>query len=96
MGFERAAQILRGDSEYYPLISSTLDVDKMDYMRRDSYFCGVNYGLVEVDYILNRMYIKKNKLVIKPVSYTHLRAHETLMNLVCRLLLEKRLASRVV
>ena len=66
MGFERAAQILRGDSEYYPLISSTLDVDKMDYMRRDSYFCGVNYGLVEVDYILNRMYIKKNKLVIKP------------------------------
>ena len=23
------------------------------------------------------------------VSYTHLRAHETLMNLVCRLLLEK-------
>ena len=26
-----------------------------------------------------------------PVSYTHLRAHETLMNLVCRLLLEKRL-----
>ena len=24
-----------------------------------------------------------------PVSYTHLRAHETLMNLVCRLLLEK-------
>ena len=28
--------------------------------------------------------------VYKPVSYTHLRAHETLMNLVCRLLLEKK------
>ena len=27
---------------------------------------------------------------LTPVSYTHLRAHETLMNLVCRLLLEKR------
>ena len=26
---------------------------------------------------------------VKSVSYTHLRAHETLMNLVCRLLLEK-------
>ena len=26
----------------------------------------------------------------KAVSYTHLRAHETLMNLVCRLLLEKK------
>ena len=27
---------------------------------------------------------------LKAVSYTHLRAHETLMNLVCRLLLEKK------
>ena len=27
---------------------------------------------------------------IPAVSYTHLRAHETLMNLVCRLLLEKK------
>ena len=26
----------------------------------------------------------------KPVSYTHLRAHETLRYLVCRLLLEKK------
>ena len=29
---------------------------------------------------------------MKAVSYTHLRAHETLMNLVCRLLLEKKTA----
>ncbi|WP_460365892.1 hypothetical protein, partial [Staphylococcus aureus] len=28
-----------------------------------------------------------------PVSYTHLRAHETLSDLVCRLLLEKRLSA---
>ena len=27
---------------------------------------------------------------VTTVSYTHLRAHETLMNLVCRLLLEKK------
>ena len=27
---------------------------------------------------------------IRPVSYTHLRAHETGRNLVCRLLLEKK------
>ena len=28
-----------------------------------------------------------------PVSYTHLRAHETSLHLVCRLLLEKRTRS---
>ena len=29
-------------------------------------------------------------LAIEPVSYTHLRAHETVLDLVCRLLLEKK------
>ena len=28
--------------------------------------------------------------VLEPVSYTHLRAHETVLDLVCRLLLEKK------
>ena len=28
--------------------------------------------------------------VYRPVSYTHLRAHETVLDLVCRLLLEKK------
>ena len=31
----------------------------------------------------------KQKQVL-PVSYTHLRAHETVLDLVCRLLLEKK------
>ena len=29
-----------------------------------------------------------------PVSYTHLRAHETVLDLVCRLLLEKKKQTR--
>ena len=29
------------------------------------------------------------KEILDPVSYTHLRAHETVLDLVCRLLLEK-------
>ena len=29
-------------------------------------------------------------LTIEAVSYTHLRAHETVLDLVCRLLLEKK------
>ena len=27
---------------------------------------------------------------LRPVSYTHLRAHETVLDIVCRLLLEKK------
>ena len=30
-----------------------------------------------------------------PVSYTHLRAHETVLDLVCRLLLEKKITHKL-
>ena len=33
---------------------------------------------------------KEKPSVLEPVSYTHLRAHETVLDLVCRLLLEKK------
>ena len=36
------------------------------------------------------METKKQPLGINAVSYTHLRAHETVLDLVCRLLLEKK------
>ena len=32
----------------------------------------------------------KHANALAPVSYTHLRAHETVLDLVCRLLLEKK------
>ena len=33
------------------LISSELDVDRMDYLRRDSHFSGVHYGVFDVDWL---------------------------------------------
>ena len=32
----------------------------------------------------------RTTMIVVPVSYTHLRAHETVLDLVCRLLLEKK------
>ena len=41
---------------YFPvlhqLISSELDCDRMDYLLRDSYFCGVSYGKFDFDWII--------------------------------------------
>jgi len=34
------------------LVSGSLDLDKMDYLRRDARFCGVPYGEVDVDRLL--------------------------------------------
>ena len=33
---------------------------------------------------------KDENVALYPVSYTHLRAHETVLDIVCRLLLEKK------
>lgn len=67
-GLKDVAKVLEGNSPYYYLISSTIDVDKLDYMARDSYFAGVSYGVAEVDFIIERMYVENFKLVIKPSS----------------------------
>ena len=40
--------------------------------------------------ILKPKFLNRAPIAIKPVSYTHLRAHETPEHLVCRLLLEKK------
>ena len=55
---ERAADkihaLIRGDSEHplRGLVSGSLDLDKMEYLRRDARFCGVPYGEVDVDRLL--------------------------------------------
>lgn len=34
------------------LVSSEMDVDRMDYLERDAYFCGTNYGRVEIEWLI--------------------------------------------
>lgn len=34
------------------LVSSELDVDRMDYLLRDAYFCGTNYGNIELSWLI--------------------------------------------
>jgi HD superfamily phosphohydrolase len=37
------------------LVSGSLDLDKIEYLRRDARFCGVPYGEVDVDRLLNAL-----------------------------------------
>jgi HD superfamily phosphohydrolase len=38
------------------LLSGVLDPDKLDYLNRDAFFCGVPYGIQDVDFILSRIH----------------------------------------
>jgi len=43
------------------IVSGPLDADKMDYLLRDSYFCGVKYGIFDLDRMLNTItYYEEN------------------------------------
>lgn len=46
--------IIRGESDHplRGLVSGSLDLDKMEYLKRDARFCGVPYGEVDVDRLL--------------------------------------------
>jgi len=46
------------------LLSSQLDVDRMDYLLRDSYYVGVKYGLFDPDMILKSMQIHGDNIAI--------------------------------
>jgi HD superfamily phosphohydrolase len=37
------------------IVSGPLDADKMDYLLRDSYFCGVKYGVFDIHRMLNTL-----------------------------------------
>jgi HD superfamily phosphohydrolase len=37
------------------IVSSELDCDRMDYLERDAYFCGTNYGRVESGWLISNL-----------------------------------------
>lgn len=48
----------RGDRQvrlFRRLLSGTLDPDKLDYLTRDAYFCGVPYGVQDTDFVLRHL-----------------------------------------
>jgi HD superfamily phosphohydrolase len=38
------------------VLSGALDPDKLDYLNRDAYFCGVPYGVQDIDFALSRIF----------------------------------------
>lgn len=63
-----AIQIFKGNypkAFLHQLISSQLDVDRMDYLSRDSFYSGVSEGVIGYDRILKMMVVHNNELAIE-------------------------------
>jgi len=49
----------------HQLVSGQLDVDRMDYLSRDSFFTGVTEGVISYDRILKMLVVKNDELMIE-------------------------------
>ncbi|UTC77807.1 HD domain-containing protein [Treponema sp. OMZ 799] len=70
---ERTAAIITGEGKddaetafFQKLLSGVLDPDKLDYLNRDAFYCGVPYGIQDTDFILSQLIPdKKNGIKIE-------------------------------
>lgn len=63
-----AIQIFKNQYErkfFHQLISSQLDMDRLDYLRRDSFYTGVSEGTVGFDRIIHMLDVKNDELVVE-------------------------------
>src|SRR5919112_1480903 len=58
----RILALIRGESQspLQGLISGSIDLDKLDYLRRDAFMCGVSYGEIDVDRLINALIIVRD------------------------------------
>ncbi len=58
------AKIITGkheDTALRMMLHSELDADRLDFLLRDSFFTGVEYGKIDLDYIISRFIVQKDK-----------------------------------
>jgi HD superfamily phosphohydrolase len=65
---ERIISLIRGESAspLQGLISGSIDLDKLDYLRRDAFMCGVSYGEIDVDRLINALTIVRDPETNEP------------------------------
>jgi HD superfamily phosphohydrolase len=49
----------------HQLVSSQLDMDRLDYLRRDSFFSGVTEGIIGSDRIIKMLHVYNDQLVVE-------------------------------
>jgi HD superfamily phosphohydrolase len=85
---DKLLQMIRGEYQSDPamgelniaaqIISSQLDADRLDYLLRDSYHCGVKYGLIDVDWIITHMAVEEKDVSNPPKLVVHEKATHAL------------------
>ena len=65
---DMARRIFSGQYErrfFHELVSSQLDIDRLDYLKRDSFFTGVSEGSIGSERIINMLNVKDDQIVVE-------------------------------
>src|SRR5688572_18023352 len=83
---DRLHELIRGDSDIplRGLVSGSLDLDKMEYLKRDARFCGVPYGEVDVPRLLQGLELLRDPATERYEVGVHEKAVASLESLLDR------------
>lgn len=81
---DRLHEIIRGESAIplRGLVSGSLDLDKMEYLKRDARFCGVPYGEVDVSRLLQGLQLLRDPVTQRFEVGVHEKAIAALESLL--------------
>ena len=80
----RVFDLIRGQSKsaLQGLISGSLDLDKIEYLKRDAFMCGVPYGEIDVDRLTNSLVLVDDPDTSRPVIGVQEKALSALESLL--------------
>ena len=55
--------IINGEGKLGPIISGDLDMDRMDYLIRDSHYTGVAYGVIDTERIISNLKLERELIL---------------------------------
>ena len=81
---DRVFDLIRGQSKsaLQGLISGSLDLDKIEYLKRDAFMCGVPYGEIDVDRLTNSMVLVEDPASGRPAIGVREKALSALESLL--------------
>ena len=105
------ADIVNGKGRLGPIISGELDVDRMDYLLRDSHNTGVSYGIIDYERIISNLKLRdglildikgvqaaEGALVSRYFMYPSVYQHHTtrIVNSMFRRALQKTIDEKII
>lgn len=64
LNVSRVVELIKGRPPHGCLLSGSIDVDRLDYLMRDSYYTGANFGYIDLGRLFSGASVSRNRIVV--------------------------------